>query len=105
MQYLTRRNLTLAGCVAAGMWLAGDANAQLKQILIGSQCDRTGPTQRVGTVFCPAVQDYVNLINAQGGVDGYKVVINELDNNYQVPSAIEEYERHKQQGMVSTLIW
>ena len=32
-------------------------------------------------------------------------VINELDNNYQVPPAIEEYERHKQMGMVSTLIW
>jgi branched-chain amino acid transport system substrate-binding protein len=51
------------------------------------------------------VQDYVNLINSKGGVDGYKVVINELDNNYQVPPAIEEYERHKQQGIVSTLIW
>ena len=86
-------------------WFAGGADAQQKEILIGSQCDRTGPTQLVGTVFCPAVQDYVNLINSKGGVDGYKVVINELDNNYQVPPAIEEYERHKQEGMVSTLIW
>jgi branched-chain amino acid transport system substrate-binding protein len=59
----------------------------------------------VGTVFCPAVQDYVNLINAQGGVGGYKIRIDELDNNYQVPPAVEEYERHKQQGIVSTLIW
>jgi branched-chain amino acid transport system substrate-binding protein len=105
MQYLTRRNLTFAGCVAVGMWLAGGAVAQQNEILIGSQCDRTGPTQLVGTVFCPGVQDYVNLVNAQGGIDGYKVVINELDNNYQVPPAIEEYERHKQMGMVSTLIW
>ena len=79
--------------------------AQQKEILIGSQCDRTGPTQLVGTIFCPAVQDYVNLINAQGGVDGYQIRINELDNNYQVPQAVEEYERHKQEGMVSTLIW
>ena len=47
----------------------------------------------------------MNLVNSKGGVDGYKVVINELDNNYQVPPAIEEYERHKQQGIVSTLIW
>jgi translation initiation factor RLI1 len=42
-------------------------------------------------VFCPGVQDYVNLINAKGGIDGYKIRINELDNNYQVPPAIEEY--------------
>ena len=93
------------GMRGGGMWLAGGAAAQQKEILIGSQCDRTGPTQLVGTVFCPGVQDYVNLVNSQGGVDGYKVVINELDNNYQVPPAIEEYERHKQIGMVSTLIW
>jgi branched-chain amino acid transport system substrate-binding protein len=105
MQQVTRRSLALAGCVAAGLWLAGGAAAQQKQVLIGSQCDRTGPTQLVGTMFCPAVQDYVNLINSKGGVDGYKVVINELDNNYQVPPAIEEYERHKQMGIVSTLIW
>jgi branched-chain amino acid transport system substrate-binding protein len=105
MQHLTRRALALAGYVAAGLCLAAAATAQQKEILIGSQCDRTGPTQLVGTIFCPGVQDYVNLINAQGGVDGYKVVINELDNNYQVPPAIEEYERHKQMGMVSTLIW
>ena len=45
------------------------------------------------------------MINSKGGIDGYKVRINELDNNYQVPSAIEEYERHKQEGAVSILIW
>ena len=105
MRHLTAGTLALAGFVVGGSWFAGGADAQQKEILIGSQCDRTGPTQLVGTMFCPAVQDYVNLVNSKGGVDGYKVVINELDNNYQVPPAIEEYERHKQQGIVSTLIW
>ena len=47
------------------------------------------------------MQDYVNLINSQGGVDGYKIdASTRLDNNYQVPPAIEEYERHKQEGAV-----
>jgi branched-chain amino acid transport system substrate-binding protein len=105
MRHLMTGTLALAGFVMGGLWFAGGAVAQQKEILIGSQCDRTGPTQITGTVFCPAVQDYVNLINAKGGIGGYKVVINELDNNYQVPPAIEEYERHKQEGMVSTLIW
>src|SRR5277367_4447198 len=100
MRHLTATALLLAGCV----WGAGNASAQQKEILIGAQCDRTGPTQITGTVFCPAVQDYVNLINSKGGIDGYKIRIDELDNNYQVPQAIEEYERHKQEGMVSTLI-
>ena len=105
MRRLTTGTLALAGLVGGGLWFAGGADAQQKEILIGSQCDRTGPTQLVGTIFCPGVQDYVNLINSKGGIDGYKVRINELDNNYQVPSAIEEYERHKQEGAVSILIW
>ena len=31
-------------------------------IVIGLQCDRTGPTQIVGTVLCPAFHDYIALI-------------------------------------------
>jgi branched-chain amino acid transport system substrate-binding protein len=100
------RRWTTGFLALGGLMMAASAGAQQKgEILIGSQCDRTGPTQLVGTVFCPGVQDYVNLINSKGGVDGWKVRINELDNNYQVPSAIEEYERHKQEGAVSILIW
>src|SRR5208283_5741582 len=105
MKHVTRRPLMIAAGAMAGTWYAGGAKAQQKEILIGAQCDRTGPTQITGTVFCPAVQDYVNLINSQGGVGGYKIRIDELDNNYQVPQAIEEYERQKQQGAVSMLIW
>jgi branched-chain amino acid transport system substrate-binding protein len=106
MRRSTTGTLALAGFVVGGLWFAGVADAQQKgEILIGSQCDRTGPTQLVATVFCPAVQDYVNLINAKGGVDGWKVRINEIDNNYQVPAAVEGYERHRQEGAVSYLIW
>jgi branched-chain amino acid transport system substrate-binding protein len=106
MHQQMRKNLAVIAGVVAGLWFAGSASAaDQKEILIGAQCDRTGPTQITGTVFCPAVQDYVNLINAQGGVDGYKIRIDELDNGYQVPQAIEEYERQKQEGAVSMLIW
>ena len=105
MLHGTRKNLAILAGAIGGMLLAGTALAQQKEILIGAQCDRTGPTQITGTVFCPAVQDYVNLVNAKGGIDGWKIRIDELDNGYQVPQAIEEYERHKQEGMVSTLIW
>ncbi len=106
MLHGTRKYLAVLAGAMAGLCVAGTASAaDQKEILIGAQCDRTGPTQITGTVFCPAVQDYVNLINSKGGIDGYKVRIDELDNGYQVPQAIEEYERHKQEGMVSTLIW
>ncbi|HYM30078.1 MAG TPA: ABC transporter substrate-binding protein [Candidatus Cybelea sp.] len=90
---------------AAGIWLAGTASAQQKEIVIGAQCDRTGPTQVVGVVLCPAIQDYANLINSKGGVEGYKIRIEEIDHEYKVPQAIESYEKEKKDGAVSIMIY
>src|SRR4051794_3069201 len=93
--------LTIAAASAAGFCFAQGAGAQQKEILFAGQCDRTGPTQIVGVVYCPAIQDYVDLINFKGGIEGYKLVYNELDNEYKVPQAVEEYERQKRMGAVS----
>jgi branched-chain amino acid transport system substrate-binding protein len=90
---------------AAVMALAGTAAAQQKEVMIGGQCDRTGPTQIVGVVLCPAIQDYIDLVNSKGGVEGYKIKYNELDNEYKVPPAVEEYQRQKQEGAVSMMIY
>jgi len=89
----------------AVLCIAGTAAAQQKEVLIGMQCDRTGPTQIVGVVYCPAFQDYINLVNSKGGVEGYQIAYNELDNEYKVPQAVEEYERQKQMGAVLMMIY
>ena len=39
----------LAGLLTTGAVAQGD-----KELVIGMQCDRTGPTQIVGTTLCPA---------------------------------------------------
>jgi branched-chain amino acid transport system substrate-binding protein len=93
------------GIAVALMTVAGTAVAQQKEVMIGGQCDRTGPTQIVGVVICPAIQDYIDLINSKGGVEGYKIKYNELDNEYKVPQAVEEYQRQKQAGAVSMAIY
>ena len=90
----------LAIGAAAGSWLAGPAMAEQKEVLIGVQCDRTGATQITGVVLCPAMHDYYDLINAAGGVDGYTIKADEIDNEYKVPQAVEAYQRHKQEGAV-----
>ena len=90
----------LAALVAVGVWLTGSAMAQQKEVVIGVQCDRTGPTQITGVVLCPAMQDYYNLINSNGGVAGYKIKADEIDNQYKVPAAVEAYQRQKQMGAV-----
>jgi len=86
--------------LAAGFGLAGPAAAQQKEVLIGMQCDRTGATQITGVVLCPAMHDYYDLINAGGGVEGYTIKADEIDNEYKVPQAVEAYQRHKQEGAV-----
>jgi len=86
--------------IGAALWLAGPAAAQQKEVIIGMQCDRTGATQITGVVLCPAMHDYYDLVNSQGGVEGYKIKAEEIDNEYKVPAAVEAYQRHKQQGAV-----
>jgi branched-chain amino acid transport system substrate-binding protein len=100
------RFLTLALGVAMAAAYAGSARAADKgTILLGMQCDRTGPTQVVGTALCPGTHDYIDMINAQGGVDGWKIEADEVDHAYTVPPAIAEYERAKQQGAVGDMIY
>ena len=88
----------LAVVLGAAAGLGGPAAAQKKEVLIGMQCDRTGATQITGVVLCPAMHDYYDLINAGGGVEGYTIKADEIDNEYKVPQAVEAYQRHKQEG-------
>src|SRR5712664_2419076 len=85
---------------------AAPSFAQSKgEIVIGVQCDRTGPTQIVGTVLCPGFHDYVALVNSRGGVEGFKIKALEIDHEYKVPPAVESYERHKKDGAVTMAIY
>jgi branched-chain amino acid transport system substrate-binding protein len=96
----------MALIVAGGSLLAADpAHAQKKEIVIGLQCDRTGATQIVGTVLCPAFHDYIALINSKGGVEGFPIKALEIDHEYKVPPAVESYERHKKEGAVTMAIY
>jgi len=79
--------------------------AQQKELVIGEQCDRTGATQLVGVILCPGIMDYINLINSKGGVEGYRIRLDEIDHEYKVPPAIEAYERYKAEGAVSIMLY
>jgi len=104
MKSLSRTVMAATAAAAAGLGFIATAGADQKEVMIGAQCDRTGPTQIVGVVICPAQQDYMDLINSTGGIEGYKINYNELDNEYKVPPAVEEYERQKGAGALSLMI-
>jgi branched-chain amino acid transport system substrate-binding protein len=76
------------------------AIAQEKEVVFGLQCDRTGATQNVGVFLCPGYHDYVELLNSKGGIEGYKVRVIEIDNEYKVPPAMEAHERFKKDGAI-----
>ncbi len=99
--------IAMAVIVAAGSLLtAGSSLAQSKsEIVIGVQCDRTGPTQVVGTVLCPGEHDYIALVNSKGGVEGHHIKDLEIDHEYKVPPAVESYERFKKEGAVSISVY
>ncbi len=101
MTNLTKSVLALA----LGTAFAGGALAADKEIVIGDQCDRTGATQIVGTVLCPAMQDYYKLVNSKGGINGWMIKGDEIDNGYKVPEGIEAYERQKQMGVVMMTLY
>ena len=84
---MSKRTTLRAVAMAAGaVALAASAvNAQDKEIVVGLQCDRTGPTQTVGIYLCPGYHDYMSLLNSKGGVEGYKIRVLEIDNEYKVP--------------------
>jgi branched-chain amino acid transport system substrate-binding protein len=103
---MTRNMLELAIGAATALGIALPAVAQSKgDIVVGDQCDRTGPTQIVGIRLCAAVQDYINLINSKGGVEGFKIKADEIDHEYKVPQGMEAYERAKKDGAVSYMIY
>jgi branched-chain amino acid transport system substrate-binding protein len=97
--------LAVAAGAAAGLGITGSAAAQQKEVVIGGTCDRTGPTQINGVGICPGIQDYFDLINTKGGVEGYRIKYMEIDHEYKVPQGVEAYEREKRDGAVSVLVY
>lgn len=92
--------LALMAGAAMALGLAGTATAQQKKIVIGVTCDRTGPTQIVGTVLCPGEHDYFDYINANHLLDGYTIEHPEIETQYKVPPAVEAYQRQKEEGAI-----
>ena len=106
MTRISMTALALMVGAATGLALAASAAAQQKKIVIGVQCDRTGPTQIVGTVLCPAMHDYFKLHQCAELLDGYTIdAPTRSTTAYKVPPAVEAYERQKQQGAVIMAVY
>ena len=105
MRRLLKVTVAVGACAVAGLQCTGNAAAEQKEVVIGGTCDRTGPTQINGVGICPGVQDYYDLVNSKGGIDGYRIKYMEIDHEYKVPQGVEAYEREKRDGAVSMMVY
>jgi branched-chain amino acid transport system substrate-binding protein len=73
-------------CVAAG------AQAQ-QEIKVGGIFDLTGITSDVGKPFAQGVRDGVAWTNDNGGINGKKIRLVDVDYGYKIPEAVAAYKR------------
>lgn len=86
------RNIVLASVLAAA---GAGAFAQAKQQFFPSLVYRTGAYAPNGVPFANGMADYMKLVNAKGGINGVKVLVEECETGYATDRGVECYERLK----------
>lgn len=74
-------------------------------IVIGMMYDGTGATQLVGVAYKTGFEDYINLINFKGGVDGHPIRVEFCEHGYSADKGVECYERQKAAGVIGTVTY
>ncbi len=86
------RNIFLASVLAAA---GAGAFAQAKEQFFPSLVYRTGAYAPNGVPFANGMADYMKLVNAKGGINGVKVLVEECETGYATDRGVECYERLK----------
>jgi branched-chain amino acid transport system substrate-binding protein len=89
MSIKLRFKAVLIGLVAFGAMTFVHA----QEIKVGGIFDLTGITSDVGKPYAQGVRDYVEYANANGGVNGKKVKLIDVDYGYKIPEAVAAYKR------------
>jgi len=63
------------------------------EIKVGGLFDLTGITSDVGKPFAQGVRDGVQWVNEQGGINGKRIRLVEVDYGYKIPEAVAAYKR------------
>ena len=88
--------ILLSGMVLPGQALAEDEKTQFFPIL----AYRTGPFAAGGSGFSSGIEDFFELRNLQGGVNGIKYSWEECETAYNTARGVECYERLKENAVL-----
>jgi branched-chain amino acid transport system substrate-binding protein len=89
--------LVISLVIAGSLLIAGPAAAQEKEQWLPLLCYRTGPYAPGGSGLCGGMEDYFDLINLKGGIEGIKLKWEECETAYSPPRGVECYERTKKE--------
>ena len=96
------KSIALAIAAVSALVGTAPAMAQAKEQFFPLLVYRTGPYAPNGTPWANGKQDYIKLVNAQGGINGVKIAYEECETGYATDKGVECYERLKGKG--ATLI-
>ena len=77
-------------CAAAAVRAQAPAGGDIK---VGGIFDLTGITSDVGKPFAQGVRDGVSWTNENGGINGKKIRLVDVDYGYKIPEAVAAYKR------------
>ena len=90
------KSLAIASAIlASGMAATGAAYAQDKMQFFPVLSGRTGPVAPNATPWANGHNDYMKLVNARGGINGVKTLVEECETAYATDKGVECYERLK----------
>jgi ABC-type branched-subunit amino acid transport system substrate-binding protein len=97
MRPVTRRRISIAAFAAAAVFAASSAEAQKQydpgasdtEVKVGNIMPYSGPASSYG-VIGKTEKAYIDMINAEGGVNGRKINFISYDDAYSPPKAIEQ---------------
>lgn len=86
---------TIGVAAVAGLMATSTAFAQAKEQFFPVLVYRTGAYAPNGVPFANGYVDYLKLVNANGGINGVKVIYEECETGYATDRGVECYERLK----------
>jgi branched-chain amino acid transport system substrate-binding protein len=79
--------------IAAATLLLAAFSPRAQEIKVGGLFDLTGITSDVGKPYAAGVRDGARWVNENGGINGKKIRLVEVDYGYKIPEAVAAYKR------------
>src|SRR6266516_4362979 len=93
-------SLVGTACAQPGAQPGKPAGASKEPLKFAAFFDLSGPTANVQTEIQPGFRDWIEMINADGGINGRTIETTMQDHKYDVPTAQEIYKKWVSEGYV-----